>query len=47
MVTTTGWLTGGIWNYFASFYGHALLWQGDGQKAAEVLYAFANHASPL
>ena len=23
MVTTTGWLTGGIWNYFASFYGHA------------------------
>lgn len=47
MVTTTGWLTGGIWNYFASFYGHALLWQGDGQKAAEVLYAYANHASPL
>jgi hypothetical protein len=47
MVTTTGWLTGGIWNYFASFYGHSLLWQGDGQKAAEVLYAYANHASPL
>ncbi len=47
MVTTTGWLTGGIWNYFASFYGHAWLWQGDGQKAAEVLYAYANHASPL
>jgi hypothetical protein len=47
MVLTTGWLTGGIWNYFASFYGHALLWQGDGPKAAEVLYAFANHASPL
>jgi hypothetical protein len=46
MVTTTGWLTGGIWNYFASFYGHALLWQGDGQKAAEVLYAYANHATP-
>ncbi len=47
MVTTTGWLTGGIWNYFASFYGHAWLWQGDGQKAAKVLYAYANHASPL
>jgi hypothetical protein len=47
MITTTGWLTGGIWNYFASFYGHALLWQGDGEKAATVLYAFANHASPL
>ena len=47
MVTTTGWLTGGIWNYFASFYGHSWLWQGDGQKAAEVLYAYGNHASPL
>ncbi|MBN2579146.1 MAG: hypothetical protein JXB10_09165 [Pirellulales bacterium] len=46
MVTTTGWLTHGIWNYFASFYGHALLWQGDGPKAAEVLYAYANHAAP-
>jgi hypothetical protein len=47
MITTTGWLTGGIWNYFASFYGHALLWQGEGDKAAEALYAFANHASPM
>ncbi|MGA7703011.1 MAG: hypothetical protein WCB27_25730 [Thermoguttaceae bacterium] len=47
MVTTTGWLTGGIWNYFASFYGHAWLWQGDGQKDTKVLYAYANHASPL
>ncbi|NLE37500.1 MAG: hypothetical protein GX621_05685 [Pirellulaceae bacterium] len=47
MVTTTGWLTHGIWNYFASFYGHALLWQGDGRAAAKQLYAFANHASPL
>ncbi|MCC6123382.1 MAG: hypothetical protein IT426_00320 [Pirellulales bacterium] len=47
MVATTGWITKGIWNYFASFYGHALLWQGQGQKAAEVLYAFANHAAPL
>ena len=40
-------MTGGIWNYFASFYGHAWLWQGEGQKAAAVLYAYANHASPL
>ncbi|MBN2211099.1 MAG: hypothetical protein JW709_06850, partial [Sedimentisphaerales bacterium] len=47
MITTTGWLTEGIWNYFASFYGHALLWQGNGRGAAEQLYAFANHASPL
>lgn len=47
MVTSTGWMTGGIWNYFASFYGHVWLWNGDGPKAAECLYAMANHASPL
>jgi hypothetical protein len=47
LVLDTGWLHGGIWNYFASFYGHALLWQGDGGKAAQVLYDFANHASPM
>jgi len=47
MVYGTGWDTKGLWNYFASFYGHAWLWQGNGQKAANILYAFANHASPL
>ena len=34
MVYGTGWDATGIWNYFASFYGHAWLWQGRGQKAA-------------
>lgn len=47
MVYGTGWDATGIWNYFASFYGHAWLWQGDGRKAADVLYAFANHAAPI
>ena len=47
MVYGTGWDATGLWNYFASFYGHAWLWQGDGRKAAEVLYAYANHASPV
>ncbi len=46
MVYGTGWDATGIWNYFASFYGHAWLWQGKGQKAAKVLNAFGNHASP-
>ena len=46
MVYGTGWDPTGIWNYFASFYGHAWLWQGNGRKAAEILYAFANHAAP-
>ena len=47
MVYGTGWDATGIWNYFASFYGHAWLWQGNGRKAAHVLYAFANHAAPV
>ena len=43
----TGWLKDGIWTYFGSFYAHAWLWLGDGDKAARTLYAFGNHASPL
>jgi archaellin len=47
MVYGTGWDATGIWTYFASFYAHAWLWQGDGQKALRLLYAFANHAAPV
>jgi hypothetical protein len=47
MVYGTGWDATGIWNYFASFYGHACLWQGKGREAAQVLYAYANHAAPV
>ena len=47
MVMGTGWIIDGIWNYFASFYGHAWLWSGEGGKAADALYAFANHASTM
>jgi len=47
LVLGTGWMADGLWNYFASFWAHAHLWLGQGQKAAEILYAYANHASPL
>jgi hypothetical protein len=47
MVYGTGWNDKGFWTYFASFYGHAWLWQGNAKKACDSLYAFANHASPL
>jgi hypothetical protein len=47
MVYGTGWDATGIWTYFASFYAHAWLWQGNGSKAVDLLYAFANHAAPL
>jgi hypothetical protein len=47
LIHGTGWLADGIWNYAASFYGHAHLWLGHGRKAAATLYAFGNHAGPL
>jgi hypothetical protein len=47
LVQDTGWLKYGIWTYFGSFYGHAWLWLGEGEKAARTLYSFGNHASPL
>lgn len=47
VVMGTGWMEDGIWSYFASFYGHACLWMGNGESAYKSLYAFANHASPL
>ena len=46
MVFDTGWMKDGLWGYFASFYGHAVLWMGEGKEAAQVLYDFANHACP-
>ena len=46
IIFDTGWVTGGLWGYFGSFYAHACLWLGDGEKAAKTLYAFGNHAAP-
>jgi len=47
LIYGTGWLPDGIWNYAASFYGHAHIWLEHGKKAAATLYAFGNHACPL
>jgi hypothetical protein len=46
LVWDTGNISGGLWPYFASFYGHAQLWQGNAIEAAAALYAFAAHACP-
>jgi hypothetical protein len=45
IIENSGWI--GIWAQCGSFYGHDWLWLGEGPKAAQLLYAFANHASPL
>lgn len=42
-----GWLTGGIGVWFAPLYGLAHLQTGNVPRAHDVLYAFANHATPL
>jgi len=47
LVLGTGWDNEGLWGYFGSFYAHAFLQMGRGEKAAQIAYDFANHASPL
>jgi hypothetical protein len=42
-----GWLTGGIGVWFAPLYGLAHFQHGSLARAHEILYAFANHATPL
>ena len=42
-----GWLTGGIGVWFAPMVGLAHFEQGDVRRAQDMLYAFANHATPL
>jgi hypothetical protein len=47
LILGTGWLPKGLWTYSASFQAHALLWNGHGYRVPQMLYDFANHASPL
>mgnify|MGYP006283986265 FL=1 len=47
LIWGTGWLPNGLWTYSASFHGHAHLWLGNGRRIPQILYDFANHASPL
>lgn len=43
----TGWMTeDSLWGYSSMFYGQAFLFANQGNKAADYLYAFANHACP-
>ena len=43
----SGWVADGVWPYFSHFQANAWLWIGQGQKAAPLLYAIANHAAPV
>jgi hypothetical protein len=46
VVLDTGWMDGGLWPYFSSFFAHALQWQGHGHEVPQLLYDFANHSCP-
>lgn len=46
LVFNTGWMDQGLWNYFSSFYDHALQWIGKGDEIPQLLYDFANHSAP-
>ena len=46
LVISTGWMTDGLWTYFSSFYSHAMQWLGQPQGIPQLLYDYANHASP-
>ena len=43
----TGWLQDGIWPFIAGFVGMAHIWQGNYERAIDLLYAYANHSSEL
>ncbi len=44
---STGWMRDGIWAGYGGLYGHIPLLLGRHEKATDILYAFANHGSPL
>ncbi|MBI5693341.1 MAG: hypothetical protein HZC55_24955 [Verrucomicrobia bacterium] len=44
---SVGWMRDGLWAGYGSLYAHLPLLQGRPAKAADLLYAVANHASPL
>jgi hypothetical protein len=45
--TNTGWLKDGLWPFFGSLEGITYTYQRDYAAAHRLLYAVANHASPL
>lgn len=44
---STGWLRGGVWAGFGFLVGANELLVGNDERAADILYAMANHASPV
>ncbi len=45
LIVSSGWLTDAVWSWLGGVHSLAHQWFGDPQKAVEILYAFANHAT--
>ncbi len=43
----SGWVAYGVWPYFSHFQANAALWGGQGRHTGPLLYAIANHGSPM
>jgi hypothetical protein len=44
---SVGWLPEGVWPFFGALLGITHVYQGDDARAEDLLYAYANHASPF
>ena len=44
---SAGWLPEGVWPFFGALLGITHAYQGDDVRAEDLLYAYANHASPF
>jgi hypothetical protein len=45
LIVSSGWLTDAVWPWLGGTYSLAHQWFGNAQRAEEILYAFANHAT--
>ena len=46
LIAGSGWLADGIWSWLGGIHGIAHDLAGNASRASELLYAFANHATP-
>lgn len=47
LAVSTGWLYNGVWPWMGGIHGMTHLLRGNREKALDLLYAYANHASPV
>jgi len=46
LIEGSGWMSDGVWPWLGGIHGMAHHWFGNNEQALDLLYAYANHASP-